>query len=110
MLLFSRVLSNQVPNGNTSLVLGTVFVTLAVTAIPAGAWAVRLGNRRAMVLGLAVLAFVCAAIAAVQQNGVAIVLAMLFGAAFSLVSNGTIPFALSLVPTPKAGLGTGMFF
>lgn len=110
MLLFSRVLNNQVPNGNPSLVLGTVFVALAVTAIPAGALAVRLGNRRAMIAGLAMLAFVCAAIAAVQQNGVAIALAILFGGAFSLVSNGTIPFALSLVPTPKAGLGTGMFF
>jgi len=110
MLLFSRVLNSQVPNGNPSLVLGTVFVALAVTAIPAGALAVRWGNRRAMVAGLAVLAFVCAAIAAVQNNGVAIALAILFGAAFSLVSNGTIPFALSLVPSSKAGLGTGMFF
>ncbi|NEQ47354.1 MAG: SLC45 family MFS transporter [Leptolyngbya sp. SIOISBB] len=110
MLLFSRVLTDQVPNGNPKLVLGTVFVALAVTAIPAGALAVRLGNRRAMVTGLAVLAFVCAAIAAVQQNGAAIALAILFGGAFSLVSNGTIPFALSLVPSPKAGLGTGMFF
>jgi Na+/melibiose symporter-like transporter len=110
MLLFSRVLNSQVPNGNPNLVLGTVFVALAVTAIPAGALAVHLGNRRAMVAGLAVLAFVCAAIAAVQNNGAAIALAILFGAAFSLVSNGTIPFALSLVPSPKAGLGTGMFF
>ena len=110
MLLFTRVLNGQVPNGNPSLVLGTVFVALAVTAIPAGALAVKLGNRRAMVLGLTVLAFVCAAIAAVQNNGAAIALAILFGAAFSLVSNGTIPFALSLVPSPKAGLGTGMFF
>ncbi|RZM74745.1 MFS transporter [Leptolyngbya iicbica LK] len=110
MLLFSRVLNGQVPDGNPSLVLGTVFVTLALTAIPAGVLAVRLGNRRAMVLGLAALAFVSAAIAAVPNNGAAIALAILFGAAFSLVSNGTIPFALSLVPSSKAGLGTGMFF
>ncbi|MEM6836565.1 MAG: MFS transporter [Cyanobacteria bacterium P01_C01_bin.120] len=110
MLLFSRVLNNQLPNSNASLVLGLIFVSLAVTAIPSGLLAVRLGNRRAMILGLAALAFVCAAIAPVQQNIAAIALAIFFGSAFSLVSNGTIPFALSLVPTPKAGLGTGMFF
>jgi len=110
MLLFTRVLDTQIPNGNASGVLGTIFVALAVTAIPAGALAVRLGNRRAMVLGLAVLAFVCAVVGVVQQNGAAIALAILFGAAFSLSSNGTIPFALSLVPSSKAGLGTGMFF
>ncbi|MEM9768779.1 MAG: MFS transporter [Cyanobacteria bacterium P01_D01_bin.71] len=110
MMLFSRVLNSQVPNSNASLVLGMIFVALAVTAIPSGLLAVRLGNRRAMILGLAALAFVCAAITAVQHSGAAIALAIVFGSAFSLVSNGTIPFALSLVPSPKAGLGTGMFF
>jgi hypothetical protein len=39
-------------------------------------------------------------------SGVAIAL----GATFSLVSNGTIPFALSMVPPDKAGLGTGIYF
>ena len=110
MMLFSRVLDSRVVDGSPALVLGTVFVALAVTAIPAGALAVRLGNRRAMILGLAGLAFVCVAIGVVSSNGTAIALAILFGAAFSLVSNGTIPFALSMVPAPKAGLGTGMFF
>ena len=110
MMLFSRVLDSQVVDSSPPLVLGMVFVSLAVTAIPAGALAVRLGNRRAMILGLAGLAFVCVAIGMVNRNGTAIALAALFGAAFSLVSNGTIPFALSMVPPPKAGLGTGMFF
>ncbi|MGF1458067.1 MAG: MFS transporter [Leptolyngbyaceae cyanobacterium] len=110
MLLFSRVLNTQVPNANASLVLGVIFIALAMTALPAGVLAVRLGNRRAMIAGLAVLAFVCVVVGAVQQAGAAVILAVLFGTAFSLVSNGTIPFALSLVPSPKAGLGTGMFF
>lgn len=32
------------------------------------------------------------------------------GAAYSLVSNGTIPFALSMVSPIRAGLGTGIYF
>ncbi len=110
MTLFSKVLASQVVNANASLVLGCIFIALALTAIPAGTLAVRLGNRRAMVIGLAGLALVGILISAVRGNGGAIALALGFGALFSLVSNGTLPFALSLVPRAKAGLGTGMFF
>ncbi|MBE7385397.1 MAG: MFS transporter [Leptolyngbya sp. SIO1E4] len=110
MLLFSRVLNSQIPNANVSLVMGSIFIALALTAIPAGTLAIRLGNRRAMVLGLAGMALVCVLIGVVRQNTMAVGLAFLFGATFSLVSNGTIPFALSMVPAPKAGLGTGIFF
>ncbi|MBF2080228.1 MAG: hypothetical protein IGR76_17360 [Synechococcales cyanobacterium T60_A2020_003] len=35
--------------------------------------------------------------------------AIAIGAAFSVVSTTTIPFALSMVPPQKAGLGTGIF-
>lgn len=110
LVLFSTVLANQIPNANSSIVMGSIFVSLALTAIPMGTLATRLGNRRSMVLGLAGMAFVCVAVGVVQQTLAAIALACLFGATFSLVSNGTIPFALSMVPDAKAGLGTGMFF
>ncbi|NER81298.1 MAG: SLC45 family MFS transporter [Leptolyngbya sp. SIO1D8] len=110
MTLFTKVLNSQVTDANTSLVMGSIFVSLALTAIPAGTLATRLGNRRAMVLGLAGMAFVFVLIGIVRQNSLAVTLALLFGATFSLVSNGTIPFALSMVPTPKAGLGTGIYF
>ena len=36
--------------------------------------------------------------------------AIAVGMTFSLVSNATIPFALSMVPAHKAGLGTGIYF
>ena len=110
MMLFSSVLNNQVANANVGIVMGSIFISLAITAIPSGTLAVYLGNRRAMVLGLAGMALVCILVGVAHQNVVAIVLAWLFGASFSLVSNGTIPFALSMVPTSKAGLGTGIFF
>ncbi|MEM1281778.1 MAG: MFS transporter, partial [Cyanobacteria bacterium P01_H01_bin.152] len=110
MMLFSSVLNGQVVNANAGLILGCIFVSLALTAIPSGALAARLGNRRAMILGLSGLTLVCVLVSVVQVSSFAIALALSFGAAFSLVSNGTIPFALSMVPMPKAGLGTGIFF
>ena len=107
---FPMVLKAQVPESNPATVMGTIFITLALTAIPSGALAVRLGNRRAMMLGLGGMALVCAAVIAIHSTAMGMVLAALFGGSFSLVSNGTIPFALSMVPTEKAGLGTGIYF
>ncbi|MEM9808419.1 MAG: MFS transporter, partial [Cyanobacteria bacterium P01_D01_bin.56] len=52
MLLFSSILNNQVPDASSSIVLGSIFISLAITALPAGTLATRLGNRRTMVLGL----------------------------------------------------------
>jgi hypothetical protein len=37
-------------------------------------------------------------------------LTAMLGLSFSLIINGTLPFALSLVPVGKEGLGTGLYF
>lgn len=110
MLLFSTVLTRYLPSMNSGWVIGAIFIALSISAIPAGALAVRLGNFRAMILGLAILTFVVIVIGVVRHGGSVIALALMFGAAYSLVSNGVIPFALSMVPASKAGLGTGLFF
>ena len=107
---FPLVLRQQVPGINPGLIMGMIFIVLALTAIPAGLWATRLGNRRAMVLGLGVMTLVAAGLGAVNGLVSGLLVAALFGAAFSLVANGTIPFALAMVPADKAGLGTGLYF
>ncbi|MBD2461251.1 MFS transporter [Oscillatoria sp. FACHB-1407] len=93
-----------------SLIVGMIFITLALTAIPAGRLAVYWGNRTAMVAGLGAMALLCAVMLWNQPTWIAVAIAIAFGAAFSLVSNGTLPFALSMVPPDKGGLGTGMYF
>lgn len=110
MMNFPAVLSRQVPDAPSGLIMGTIFVALALTALPMGQLAVQLGNRRAMIVGLAGMAFICAAIATTRSTGLGFAIAIAIGAAFSLVSNGTIPFALSMVPPSQAALGTGIYF
>jgi MFS family permease len=110
MTTFPMVLKAQVPQANPGWIMGCIFLALALTALPAGAIATRVGNRRAMVAGLGVMALVAALVVTVHGILLGVVLALLFGAAFSLVSNGTIPFALAMVPADKAGLGTGIYF
>lgn len=96
------------PGANGQLTLGMIFLTIAITAIPAGSLAVRLGNAKAMLLGLGTMA-VCLVLVPGLPTMTGL-LAIALGAAFSLISNGTIPFALAHVPPAKAGLGTGMYF
>lgn len=110
MQTFPAILKAQSGNGETNLLLSLIFLTVAITAIPAGTFATRLGNQKAMLLGLCTMAIGLLLLLALPYPVFAGLLAVVLGAAFSLVSNGTIPFALSIVPVEKAGLGTGMFF
>ena len=110
MSTFPQILSQRLPEVERGPILGLIFVALAVTAIPAGSLGTWLGNRRAMVVGLGAMAVLLGSSLLLQSGGMAMGIAVGLGAAFSLVSNGTIPFALSMVPVSKAGLGTGIFF
>lgn len=107
---FPVVLRQQVPNANVATTMGLIFLALAFTALPAGTLATRLGNRRAMIAGLGLLALLAAGMLAIHSSGLGLTIAVLFGGAFSLVANGTLPFALAMVPPTKAGLGTGIYF
>jgi len=83
---------------------GGFFVALALAAIPAGEIAVQIGNRRAMLIGLAAMtgfSWLILFTHSVVIAGVGIAL----GASFSLVTNGAIPFALAL--SRQGGLGSG---
>lgn len=110
MQTFPRILKTQVLQVNPNVILGCIFLALAVTAIPAGALATRLGNRIAMIGGVVAMAVFTGLTIVVHHPAAAIGVAIALGAAFSLVSNGTIPYALAMVPANKAGLGTGMYF
>ncbi|NJN04498.1 MAG: SLC45 family MFS transporter [Leptolyngbyaceae cyanobacterium RM1_1_2] len=110
LLSFPQILVGQLEGPAVKIIVGLIFVALAVTAIPAGKLTLKLGNRRSMVLGLVIMAALCGLVVMMQGWLLPVAIATAFGAAFSLVSNGTLPFALSLVPFDKAGLGTGLYF
>lgn len=105
-----KILKTQMPGANAGLMIGRIFVTLALAAIPAGAIAVRLGNKRAMLIGLGAMAGFSGLLLFANSIVIAVGVGIALGASFSLVANGTIPFALLLVPPNKAGLGTGFYF
>lgn len=110
MQSFPQILETQVIGAPTSLILGSIFLSLALTAIPSGWVATYLGNTLAMILGLVVMAGLLGFTLYVTHPLAAALIAVGLGSAFSLVSNGTIPFALTMVSQSRAGLGTGIFF
>ncbi|MEO0455477.1 MAG: MFS transporter [Cyanobacteria bacterium P01_A01_bin.114] len=112
-LVFQMVpslLKVQIQPPTVTLIMGLIFIALAASALPCGALAVKIGNRRAMAIGLASLVITCGLILGVQNTGQAVVLAIALGVGLSLLSNGTLPYALSMVPPAKGGLGTGTYF
>ncbi|MEM9485792.1 MAG: MFS transporter [Cyanobacteria bacterium P01_F01_bin.116] len=92
------------------LIMVALFVAVAVSALPCGQLATRLGNRRAMLIGFAGMVLAAGVTTVMGTAGIAVVVAISIGIAFSLVANGTLPYALSMVPPTKAGLGTGLYF
>lgn len=109
MFAFPRILA-EIPGLDEKLILGSIFLTIALTAIPAGSVARKIGNRRAMIIGFSGIILTLGLMSFVHQTIAAVVAAISLGTCLSLVNNGTLPFALSMVPTNKAGVGTGMFF
>ena len=96
--------------GQPKLIMVALFVTVAVSALPCGQLATRLGNRTAMLFGFGGLIVAAGVTSILGSAGVAVLVAIAIGIAFSLVANGTLPYALSMVPPTKAGLGTGLYF
>jgi hypothetical protein len=95
---------------NTQNIDGMMFVinlALAFAALPAGVLAVKLGNRKAMLVGIGAIVFLMISLLFI---GAQMPLVLLGVCAFSLILNGAIPFVLGLVPPKWGGLGVGMYF
>lgn len=83
---------------------------LAFTALPAGKFASKIGNGRAMIAGLLFTAIFLGAIASNAPTIVLVLAGILISFAVSIVFNSMVPFVLELVPGERSGLGIGTFF
>lgn len=101
-----KVLQAQL-NININWEMVGIGVVIALAAVPAGIIASRIGNSKAMLYGIG--ASIVLMVSIVFTNATIATFILLI-AAFSLIINGGIPFALSVVPPKWSGLGVGMFF
>lgn len=111
-LLVMRSLFNPaLPAGNVKLMLGIFTIVNLVTILPAGWLASRFQQRTGGILaGLGVAMVTLALLAIAHTSILGLGLAAILGTAWSFVANGSVPFALSMVPPERAALGTGLYF
>ncbi|MGI0489119.1 MFS transporter [Pantanalinema rosaneae CENA516] len=108
--LLNTVLNQAQLPLHPGLLTGTFTIAVLVVTLPAGWLAVKVGNRPTMLTGLSILAVLLGLMVSVESLRSGMGMAILLGVAFTPVSNGTIPFAFSLVPFDRGGLGVGVFF
>ncbi|MEH2082397.1 MAG: MFS transporter [Nostoc sp.] len=107
MDVLGKVLKTQLNTDNIDVLMVWIGIAIAIASLPAGIFAVKIGNRQAMLCGI------CAIIPSLLimiSVGAQIPIIILIVASFSLIVNGVIPFALGLVPQRWVGLGVGTYF
>ncbi len=83
---------------------------LAIFAIPAGHFAVYVGNTPLVLGGMMLTAILLKLILSASSIFTLVIGLILMAFAFSTVLNGIVPFVLELVPEKRAGLGLGIYF
>ncbi|MEH2348825.1 MAG: MFS transporter [Nostoc sp.] len=107
MDVLGKVLKTQLNTDNIDVLMVWIGLAIAIASIPAGIFAVKIGNRQAMLCGIGA---IVPSLLIMISVGVQIPIILLIVAGFSLIVNGAIPFALGLVPQQWAGLGIGTYF
>jgi hypothetical protein len=108
---FSQALQRMPLTGTqSSLILGILFLSMSLVALPLGKLQVRLGNQRGLLLGLTIMAALGTIVPWISTPGFAVLMAILLGLTLGIISNSAVPFALTLVPLEWASLGTAVYF
>ncbi len=108
--LFPKILKAQVTGIQPPVVMGVLFVSMAVGALLGGQLATRWTNFKAMCLGLGLTAAFLSLMLLTHHVITAFLIATALGISFGFVFNGTLPFVLNSVAQQQAGLGVGLFF
>ncbi|MEI6443621.1 MAG: MFS transporter [Nostocales cyanobacterium ELA583] len=102
-----KTIKTQLHTNDITVIMLGISLTLAVAALPAGFFAVKIGNLRAMLAGIFTTILSIILMLNIGANFLIILLTL---AGFSLIMNGAFPFVLELMPQRWAGLGIGIYF
>ena len=110
MPTIKQVITLQFGEDHSKLGMMLFFLVLGLAALPAGKLGTKLGNSIGMLVGLGI-TIICLQLLVLTPNQILVVIFLgILVAGFSFVLNGTVPFALSLVPQQYSGLAVGMYF
>ncbi|WP_373541709.1 hypothetical protein [Chamaesiphon sp.] len=106
-VILTQQLIGLVGKAQTPMLMTLFLAVQLVTVLPIGLAAKRWGNLQTMLGGLIMLAI---GFSMLILPGLQAVAVLLLGVGMSCVGVGTIPFALSMVPLSRGGLGIGFYF
>jgi Na+/melibiose symporter-like transporter len=106
-VILTQQLIGLVGKEQTPVLMTLFLVVQLVTVLPIGLVAKRWGNLQTMIGGLISLAI---GFLLLMLPGIQAVAVLLLGVGMSCVGVGIIPFALSMVPLSRGGLGIGCYF
>lgn len=108
--LFPPLLNSQLSHWRVEVITSVLLLICALSAVPLERYALRWGVRRSMQLGLAAIG-IGLGLGLLSRSLLGLIgCLLLLGLALGLVFISTIPYALSMMPPPRAGLSTGLYF
>jgi hypothetical protein len=107
MDVLGKLLKIELGTNNVDGIMFIIGLALAFASLPAGAFASKIGNRQAMIWGNSIISVLMLLMLFFGAN---FILLLLTVGTFSLIMNGAVPLALSLVSPQRAGLGVGVYF
>jgi MFS family permease len=106
-VILTQQLIGLVGKEQTSVLMTLFLAVQLITVLPIGLVAKRWGSLQTMIGGLSSLAI---GFLLLMLPGIHAVAILLLGVGMSCIGVGTIPFALSMVPLSRGGLGIGCYF
>jgi hypothetical protein len=107
---FPPIIQTQITSISTDGIVSIILLISALFVVPAAKLTIKLGVKSTMQMGLLAI-LVCMGLLLFSPGGVfATGLILIAGVSFGLIFESQIPLILGMVPSDRAGLGTGLYF
>jgi MFS family permease len=108
--VFPQNFQTQFPTVSAEWLTAGILLVSVLVAIPMSTFTTKVGVKQSMLTGLVAIA-VCVGFTLFKLSSIWVVgLFVMAGTAFGMVFSSQISFALRMVPSGRAGLGTGLYF
>jgi hypothetical protein len=105
-----KVIKLNLPQFDPVLLTLCISLSIAVSALSSGIFAVKYGNQEAMLIGVGATAIALLLMVFVPTTFSVAMAILAIVCCFSLMTNGAIPLAIDLFPPHRAGLAVGLYF
>jgi Na+/melibiose symporter-like transporter len=105
-----KIIKVNLPQFDPVFLMVTISLAIAVSALPAGIFAAKYGNQRAMLIGIVTTLIGFLSMVFLPSAISTTIAIALFICCFSWATNGAIPLAINLLPADRMGLAVGLYF